>query len=240
MGQNQNIPMRWLTKTGQTTSYADYDDGYYEAGKAPPTGSNRFTDSGKGYIIDKATKLIWVKQVELIIPGATGIHATNQIQAAKGNWLTATAYVKADLVYDTVGLKFYVCVVDHTSGVFADDLASGYWRETIWTASAADLESPAPMTFANALTNIAALEYAGYSDWRLANINELLSIINYDFYDPALDPIWPDHNKHSWISSTTCANDTTKILYCNIQYGFTATVAKTYGSYYPAICRRGV
>jgi len=44
-----------LPKTGQTTSYRDGDDGYYEAGWE----GDRFTDNADGTITDNATGLMW-------------------------------------------------------------------------------------------------------------------------------------------------------------------------------------
>ena len=43
-------------------------------------------------------------------------------------WLTSTAYVVDD-ERDEEGIK-YVCLVNHTSGVFADDLAAGKWQQS--------------------------------------------------------------------------------------------------------------
>jgi hypothetical protein len=164
-----------LPKTGQTTSYADYDDGYYKVGNPVDP---RFTDNGDGTISDNATGLMWVKQPELIIPGAVGVHATNQIQVAKGTWAAETAYAKGDLIDD--GMLLFVCAVAHTSGAvdfYTDfDAHPTYWRETVWKASSADLTTTSRMTWADAVSNSAALEYAGFSDWRLPNINELFSL----------------------------------------------------------------
>jgi hypothetical protein len=44
----------------------------------------------------------------------------------RGNWLTATAYAANDLVTESNNL--YVCIVAHTSGAFATDLAAGEWQ----------------------------------------------------------------------------------------------------------------
>jgi len=52
--QEQGIP-----KTGQTISYADYDDGYYQKGY-PLTGP-RITDNGDGTLTDNVTGLMWTK-----------------------------------------------------------------------------------------------------------------------------------------------------------------------------------
>lgn len=43
----------------------------------------------------------------------------------RGGWITATAYVQFDLV--TQGSGTYLCMIAHTSGVFATDLAAGRW-----------------------------------------------------------------------------------------------------------------
>jgi hypothetical protein len=44
----------------------------------------------------------------------------------RGDWLTATAYAANDLVTESNNL--YVCIVAHTSGTFATDLAAGDWQ----------------------------------------------------------------------------------------------------------------
>jgi len=54
----------WLPRTGQTTSYATGDDGYFQAGNPRST---RFVDNGNNTVSDRATGLMWVKE-----PGACG------------------------------------------------------------------------------------------------------------------------------------------------------------------------
>ena len=48
-----------VPKTGQTASYEDYDDGYYEQGIEWP--NPRFTDNEDGTVTDNQTGLIWLK-----------------------------------------------------------------------------------------------------------------------------------------------------------------------------------
>jgi hypothetical protein len=43
----------------------------------------------------------------------------------RGAWLTATAYLAKDVI--SQGGLLYVCVIPHTAGVFATDLAAGRW-----------------------------------------------------------------------------------------------------------------
>ncbi len=49
-----------LPKTGQTTSYEDFDDGYYKKGWED---GDRFTDNGDGTVTDNATGLMWPKDL---------------------------------------------------------------------------------------------------------------------------------------------------------------------------------
>lgn len=102
-----------LPKTGQTTSYQDGDDGFYEAGL-----NHNFviqTIVGDDVVIDEATGLMWAR----------------------------------------------------------DGLAAGG-------------NNGAPITWANALIYAEGLNFAGFDDWRLPNINELLSLVNYAVGMPAL------------------------------------------------------
>ncbi len=55
-------------------------------------------------------------------------------------WLTATAYVARDTVFQGAG--FYQCLVSHTSGTFATDMAAGKWELLAdFTSATADAEA---------------------------------------------------------------------------------------------------
>lgn len=117
-----------LPKTGQTTEYQSGDDGTYMKGL--PSSGDRFTDNNDGTITDNATGLQWVKQPELIIPGAVGVHSSNQIQAAMSTWANGTSYSLADLTIDSSDSTYWVCAVAHTSLAGS----SGSWAtETLYT-----------------------------------------------------------------------------------------------------------
>lgn len=61
------------------------------------------------------------------------------------DWLTATLYTVRDAVFFvTVDYtKWYKCLVEHTSGVFATDLAAGYWELILYNDIAAAAASAA-------------------------------------------------------------------------------------------------
>jgi len=52
----------------------------------------------------------------------------------KGDWTTATAYVKGDTVISAAD-DIYVCAIAHTAGTFSTDLAAGKWQ-IVYDASA--------------------------------------------------------------------------------------------------------
>jgi hypothetical protein len=176
---------------------------------------------------------MWIKQPELIIPGAS-VRADNQIQVAHGNWVTSHAYIIGDLVSSAGGdaAPFYVCIVAHTSGTFADDLAAGKWILTVWTASAASLTSPKTMNWSNAIINSEALVYAGFSDWRLPNVKELQSIVDYSVYSPSINgTFFPGTQSDYYWSGTTKASSTGTAWDVGFGNGDVGLGNKTYETY---------
>ncbi len=229
-------PIGGIPKTEQTTSYVNYDDGYYQ--KSLPASGSHYQNNGNGTITDNATGLMWVQRPELIIPGPPGVPPANQIQRDMGDWHSDTDYVRADLVKDKDKGTFWVCVENHRSipydikRKFADDRASnlGRWRETKWVNALGPLSPdplspspiPASMIWSTAITNCNQLvfdKYAGYDDWRLPNIKELQSIVDYGVRPPpAIDKtIFPNTSVGTYWSSTTCADSPGKAWYVDGQ-----------------------
>ncbi len=68
---------------------------------------------------------------------------------------------------------------DHGDGVVTDNLTG-----LMWTKSAQHIKGT--MKWSEALAACNDLVWAGYSDWRLPNIKELISLIDYGEHDPAL------------------------------------------------------
>jgi hypothetical protein len=77
----EQVPGGGVLKTGQTTSFAPGDDGFYQAGTPVP--SPRFTDNGDGTVTDNLTGLIWLKNANCFegrtwldaLSDANGLHS---------------------------------------------------------------------------------------------------------------------------------------------------------------------
>ena len=81
-------------------------------------------------------------------------------------------------------------------------------------------------TWENALAYCKNLEeYAGLSDWRLPNINELKTLINYSKTTPASDFEGMTPSATFW-SSTSYSNDGTNAWIMSMEYGATTTRSK--------------
>ncbi len=71
---------------------------------------------------------------------------------------------------------------DHHDGTVTDNLTGLMWIKAPHTLSG----NAGQHTWSDAVVFCNELTHAGHSDWRLPNVRELLSLIDYDNYDPAL------------------------------------------------------
>jgi hypothetical protein len=83
-----------------------------------------------------------------------------------------------------------VSFIDNGDGTITDSRTGLMWEKISDDGSIHDKDTT--YTWANAFTKIAALNggggFAGYTDWRLPNINELQSLVNYGTSSPAVHP----------------------------------------------------
>ena len=90
-------------------------------------------------------------------------------------------------------------LVDNGDGTITDTTTGLMWQQG----------EGGVMAWENALTYCENLNLAGYSDWRLPNVNELHSLVDSSKYNPVIDTTkFPDASESFYRSSTTAAQDT--------------------------------
>jgi len=95
--------------------------------------------------------------------------------------------------------RFY----DNGDGTVTDAATGLIWIKDIMTAGLG-----MPMYWYDSVDACENLVFAGYSDWRLPNINELLSLPDHSRFDPAWDTnifAYPPDTWTPFWSSTNCA-----------------------------------
>jgi formylglycine-generating enzyme len=92
-------------------------------------------------------------------------------------------------------------------------------------------------TWKNALSYCEGLDYGGFTDWRLPNVNELLSLVNYAKYSPSSD--FPGMSS-DWFWSSSSTSEFTNYAW-NVNFGNgDGGMNDDYKVYvYPARCVRG-
>jgi hypothetical protein len=76
---------------------------------------------------------------------------------------------------------------DSGDGTVLDNLTA-----LVWTKDAQQVKGT--VTWADALSACNDLDFAGHTDWRLPNVRELLSLVDYEQHDPALPQGHPFDN----------------------------------------------
>ena len=102
----------------------------------------------------------------------------------------------------------HAAFVDNGNGTVTDTSTGLMWQQDTARDGEGNYDT---MTWEEALAYCEALELpnGGYTDWRLPTIKELLSLVDYSQYDPAIDEIFRLNTVSSrYWSSTTVASST--------------------------------
>lgn len=124
----------------------------------------------------------------------------------RGTWLTATAYQVNNMVFN--GGASYICVVAHTSGTFATDLAAAKWELLAQQGSATAL--PAQGGNANKVLTTDGSNPSWASPQTLANSNTPAGNISATTIQTAIDELDSEKggkaNKNTWTKAQGVAS----------------------------------
>src|SRR3990167_8271428 len=118
---------------------------------------------------------------------------------------------------------------DNGNGTITDNVTGLIWQKE---------DDNTTRTWSNAGTYCDNLTLGWQSDWRLPSDMELMSIVNYETYNPAINTTYfPNTNSSSYWSSTTGAIYSSDAWYVSFFYGLVNGSYKS--SYYYVRCVRG-
>jgi hypothetical protein len=120
---------------------------------------------------------------------------------------------------------------DHQDGTVTDNRTGLMWTKN------ADMDGP--KTWSEALSECESCTAGGYNDWRLPNVTELQSLIDYSRCSPVLPaghPFSAVQSAYYW-SSTTGASNIANAWGVNVDQGFVEAHGKGY--YHYVWCVRG-
>jgi hypothetical protein len=96
-------------------------------------------------------------------------------------------------------------------GTITDNCTNLEWKRCVEPdATTTCTGTQSVYSWANAVVRCEGLSYGGHTDWRLPNVNELLSIVNYSVSTPPINETYfPNPSLDDWWTSTTFAGNTT-------------------------------
>ena len=145
---------------------------------------------------------------------------------------------------DSKAVYWYVRAVrGGQSGIFDDSIIPGRMLDNgdgtvtdTKTALMWQQGEPGEMTWADAITYCDNTQLAGYDDWRLPNMNELQSIVDYHEYAPSGNTTaFPGMIQSRYWSSTTSSNDADWAMHVGFNGGSVLSTRKSDSSYVRAV-----
>ena len=120
---------------------------------------------------------------------------------------------------------------DNGNGTITDNVTGLTWQKE---------DDNIERAWDNANTYCDDLTLGGSTDWRLPSDMELMSIVNYGIYNPAINTAYfPDTNSSFyWLSNTITSDSSTYTLHMNFTHGFIINYVSKSNRYYVR-CVRG-
>jgi len=127
-----------------------------------------------------------------------------------------------------------------TSSYTVDNITGLMWVTNPKDISAGQYVSSGTYIWEDAIAKCEGLSYAGYADWRLPNIKELESIIDYSRTSPSINAAYFLNTASSYYLSSTTYVQNTGFDWCvNFVYGNVTNCGKTSTGYYVRCVRGG-
>jgi hypothetical protein len=133
---------------------------------------------------------------------ATGQNTCSKFDPDQSRWVEVVCTEATCFGQD--GFYFQGCppdgrFVDNNDGTVTDNCTGLMWQKD--TADVSDLFADT-LNWCDALVYCEDLSFAGHNDWRLPNVRELQSIVDYGRANQAIDPVFTALPEFYWSSSS--------------------------------------
>lgn len=167
--------------------------------------TQRFVDNGDGTITDHQTRLMWEKKVGMNDVPDAGLHDVDEVflwanlcSQNHAKWCQPTAAAAAACAAGVPGDATWCAEC-----LDGDGACSYYPGSTIW----------------DWVARLNAAGFAGHADWRVPTVRELVDIVDYSTYGPAVDVAF-----HGTSCGASCTDMTSAACSCT-QSGFYSSSA---------------
>ena len=93
--------------------------------------------------------------------------------------------------------------MDNDDGTVTDTCTGLMWQQATASPSIEyDPDQDGRLTWQEALQYCEGLDLGGHTDWRLPNVKELQSIVDYGRFNPSIDPVFNAESSWYWSSSS--------------------------------------
>lgn len=236
--ENNTVEKQWLTE-------ANYEAGNYfdTSGDTATTYCNDLTTDGGGWRLPTIWELLTLVDFThynpSVIPGidASGFYYTSTIYVGDGVYHKDRQVWGVSLssggtgstekyYYEYYNIRYVRCVrgaqldpknLSRSDNIVSDSTTGLQWQDDIGIRDGEKTWKEAIDYCENTLT------LGGYTDWRLPNINEIGSLLDYDYYYPPFNMSY--YGSRVW-SSTTDIQDTSMAWYASNIDGNTNAIAK--------------
>jgi hypothetical protein len=144
-----------------------------------------------------------------------------------------SAFVSSTFVFTAAACFAGPFSVETVNGdkMVRDTKAGVEWQQNTADANrdGAITKAPYPegdmMNWQQARSYCQKLEFGGYKDWRLPEVNELLALVDYGCSYPSVDPIFQCEGNYYWSSTPNAENDS-EAMYVHFNFGTDHWMAK--------------
>ncbi len=241
-GEGYDIPVIFRPATGLWAARGITRIYFGTSGDKPKPGDYNGDGMEDAGIFREAAGLWAVAGITRIYFGAAGDRAiapSISQGARRRGWLLRTGRTRVDHAGDDgsylMGETF--SYTDHGNGTATDNVTGLIWATD---GDGVGCFNGQTATWTDALDYCNGLSFAGYSDWRLPNLKELHSLVNYSTVTPKIAAsVFPNTKADRYVSSTTHFYFTGSAAFVNFNDGDIGYLGKDEAVFYVRAVRGG-